>query len=374
MRGTALLEPDGWLRPSDQDSARAVHAAIHEAGHAVAALELGIDVKEIRVGPGSGPAPDSGGCVELASGWTSSEDKLVLTMASRPAVLRWLLLAGMANRANLAAIEESFTYDEVEIDRVADAGRVSERSPLRARADEIVGRRWADVVRLARQILDSNGPLTRQALAGSGLQVNPRAAPSGVFTVTWPADIQAPGSEHQVQTALFAVAAAARVATAEHFGFDVWGVHVHAGPDSGRHGLSLHRPRGTDAEYVTVLLAGRAAAAWWLVRTGLDTTERLVLLDNVDLVIADALAAALADGANEMIGDPAGPLGPEEAGEDVADGEPRSKRDLATQLRARAARIVHQRWGRTMVLAQLICDRRGQLPVVPPAGTVEAAS
>ena len=71
---------------------------------------------------------------------------------------------------------------------------------VRARAGEAVGRRWPNVVGLAWHLLDSNGTSPGRHLSVAGSTSTRGRRPQGVFTVSWPADVVAPGSEQQVQT------------------------------------------------------------------------------------------------------------------------------------------------------------------------------
>ncbi|NLT56045.1 MAG: hypothetical protein GXX79_16130 [Actinomycetales bacterium] len=96
-------------------------------------------------------------------------DHVVVLMASRSGVLRWLLRTGLANTAHVTAVEPGFAHDENDLARLLRAAGWSEDATvlgLRRRVDDIVARRWDEVLGVAQHLCDARSAVLAPASLG----------------------------------------------------------------------------------------------------------------------------------------------------------------------------------------------------------------
>lgn len=146
-------QPSGrWQVLPDLDPRQA--AAIHEAGHVVAYLHLGICVAGASLTPSDGNEEWSTAHVTMdyRPGQAGTIDDVVGLWAGQSASLCWLAILGDDGPANWY---DAIVSSENDCQKIANADlRSDNRMAARDRADELVARHWDAVERVAAALLD----------------------------------------------------------------------------------------------------------------------------------------------------------------------------------------------------------------------------
>lgn len=150
--------PTALLQPTDVHEFVTACYLVHEAAHAVVALEFRLPIVQIWA-----RRPDHPGGVEFDAGAPLAGDPAALVaLASRVAVYRYLRMVGHDNPQNIASLEEMFEHDD------RDAAEWAEQAieQLRPQVADLVDARWGHVLELAQRLGDAEGHLTRADLDG----------------------------------------------------------------------------------------------------------------------------------------------------------------------------------------------------------------
>ncbi|MFI9331970.1 hypothetical protein ACIGZJ_31065 [Kitasatospora sp. NPDC052868] len=156
--------------------------AVHEAGHAVLMLHLGMSFESVAIADGLGHGPDapgSAGLVEIGTAYTAPlRDVMLVCAAGERAEDRWLREAGLWTPDRAWVTERLACHDRARIEEAVraahpdgptygvsqDPGRDLEA--LHGVADLWLNAFWREVLELA-QVLDRQGHLTWVQAAGA---------------------------------------------------------------------------------------------------------------------------------------------------------------------------------------------------------------
>lgn len=145
-------QPSGrWQILSDLDPRWA--AAVHEAGHVVAYLHLGIPVADASLTPSDGNEAWSTAHVTMnyRPGQAGTVDDVVGLWAGQSASLRWLAILGADSPANWY---DAIVSSADDCQKIANADlRRDDRMSARDRADELVASHWDAIERVAAALL-----------------------------------------------------------------------------------------------------------------------------------------------------------------------------------------------------------------------------